>query len=196
MGPGTDPHLFKPTKESLDHLASADIIISNGLHLEGRMQDILHKLERSKKVIFLGEVLDSDTKLYGDNAKKIPDPHIWFDVEIWKMAIAYLGDELLQAAPEITDSGRIQSYTRQLEQLNSWVLNEMSSIPDSQRVLITAHDAFSYFGRAYQTEVIGLQGISTMAEYGISRCYQSGGFDNCPRNKSCFCRDQCIITLY
>ncbi len=167
MGPGTDPHLFKPTKESLDHMASADIIVSNGLHLEGRMQDILHKLERTKKVIFLGEALDSETKLYGDKAKKIPDPHIWFDVEIWKIVITYLGDELLQTAPECTDPEKIQAYTTQLDQLNSWVSGEMSSIPESQRVLITAHDAFSYFGRAYETEVIGLQGISTMAEYGI-----------------------------
>ncbi|NEN24136.1 zinc ABC transporter solute-binding protein [Cryomorpha ignava] len=167
MGPGTDPHLFKPTKESLDDMASADIIVSNGLHLEGRMQDILHKLERTKKVIFLGEALDSETKLYGDEAKKIPDPHIWFDVEIWKTVITYLGDELLQVAPECTDPERIIAYTTQLEDLDIWVSEEMSSIPEPQRVLITAHDAFSYFGRAYNTEVIGLQGISTMAEYGI-----------------------------
>lgn len=167
MGPGTDPHLFKPTKESLDHMASADIIVSNGLHLEGRMQDILHKLERTKKVIFLGEALDKETLLYGDDAKKIPDPHIWFDVEIWKTVIAYLGDELLETAPECTDRARIEAYTSQLDALDSWVSEEMNSVPEPQRVLITAHDAFSYFGRAYKTEVIGLQGISTMAEYGI-----------------------------
>ena len=167
MGPGTDPHLFKPTKESLDHMASADIIVSNGLHLEGRMQDILHKLERTKKVIFLGEALDKETLLYGDDAKKIPDPHIWFDVEIWKTVITYLGDELLEAAPQCTDRDRIEAYTSQLDKLDSWVSEEMNSVPEPQRVLITAHDAFSYFGRAYNIEVIGLQGISTMAEYGI-----------------------------
>lgn len=167
MGPGTDPHLFKPTKKSLDHLASADIIVSNGLHLEGRMQDILLKLEKSKKVIFLGEALDQEMLLYGDKAKKIPDPHIWFDVKIWKTAISYLGDALLKEASQCTSPEKIRAYTYQLDELDDWVSREMRSIPDSQRVLITAHDAFSYFGRAYDTEVVGLQGISTMAEYGI-----------------------------
>lgn len=167
MGPGTDPHLFKPTKESLDHMASADIIVSNGLHLEGRMQDILHKLGRTRKVIFLGDAIDKKNLLYGDEAKKIPDPHIWFDVEIWKSVITFLGDELLEAAPQCTDRERIEAYTSQLNDLDSWVSEEMNSVPEPQRVLITAHDAFSYFGRAYNTEVIGLQGISTMAEYGI-----------------------------
>ena len=167
MGPGTDPHLFKPTKESLDHLASADIIISNGLHLEGRMQEVLHNMERSKKVIFLGEALSKDQLLYGDESKKIPDPHIWFDVSLWNTAIAYLGAELIRVAPECTNEETITAYKTQLADLNNWVEAEMNSIPQPQRVLITAHDAFSYFGRAYDTEVIGLQGISTMAEYGI-----------------------------
>ena len=165
--PGTDPHLFKPTKESLDHLASADIIVSNGLHLEGRMQEVLHNMERSKKVIFLSEALSEDQLLYGDESKKIPDPHIWFDVSLWNTAIAYLGDELIRVAPECTNEETITAYKMQLADLNNWVEAEMNSIPQPQRVLITAHDAFSYFGRAYDTEVIGLQGISTMAEYGI-----------------------------
>lgn len=167
MGPGTDPHLFKPTKASLDEMSSADIIISNGLHLEGRMQDILHKLQRTKTVIFLGDALEKETLLYGDEARKIADPHIWFDVEIWKTAITYLGDQLLESAPHCTDQIKINAYTDQLSELDSWISKEMSSIPESQRVLITAHDAFSYFGRAYNTEVVGLQGISTTAEYGI-----------------------------
>lgn len=167
MGPGTDPHLFKPTKASLDEMASADIIVANGLHLEGRMQDILHKLSRTKTVIFLGDALAKDELLYGDEARKIPDPHIWFDVETWKTAISYLGNQLIESAPQCTDQVRIDSYTGQLTELDTWVSQEMNAIPESQRVLITAHDAFSYFGRAYNTEVVGLQGISTTAEYGI-----------------------------
>ena len=167
MGPGTDPHLFKPTKESLDHLASADIIVSNGLHLEGRMQEVLHNMERSKKVIFLGEGLSKDQLLYGDKNQNIPDPHIWFDVALWNSAIAYLGEVLMQAAPECTDQQALAAYSAQLSYLHQWVKAEMNTISPPQRVLITAHDAFSYFGRAYDTEVIGLQGISTMAEYGI-----------------------------
>lgn len=167
MGPGTDPHLFKPTKASLDALASADIIVSNGLHLEGRMQDILHKLGHTKKVIFLGGIIDESTLLYGDEAGKMPDPHIWFDVALWKTAISYLGSELLSAAPQCTSPELIADYTAKLTDLDDWVSREMKTLHADQRVLITAHDAFSYFGRAYETEVVGLQGISTTAEYGI-----------------------------
>lgn len=167
MGPGTDPHLFKPTKESLDHLASADIIVSNGLHLEGRMQEVLQNMQRSKKVIFLSDGISKDQLIFGDENQNIPDPHIWFDVSIWNSAIDYLGKELMQVAPQCTDQQALESYSTELSDLHQWVKSEMNSIEPSQRVLITAHDAFSYFGRAYNTEVIGLQGISTVAEYGI-----------------------------
>ena len=167
MGPGTDPHLFKPTKASLDHMADADIIVSNGLHLEGRMQEVLHKLGRSKQVIFIGDTLSKDQQLYGDASKKMPDPHIWFDVNIWAQGITYLSNELIRNYPESIDLKKRDKYIQSLHDLNDWVSVEMHSIPEEQRVLITAHDAFSYFGRAYDVEVLGLQGISTMAEYGI-----------------------------
>lgn len=167
MGPGTDPHLFKPTKASLDHMADADVIVSNGLHLEGRMQEVLHKLGRSKQVVFIGDTLSKDQQLYGDASKKMPDPHIWFDVKIWAQGITYLSNELIRNYPESIDLKKRDNYIQSLHELNDWVSVEMHSIPEEQRVLITAHDAFSYFGRAYDVEVLGLQGISTMAEYGI-----------------------------
>ena len=167
MGPGTDPHLFKPTKASLDHMADADIIVSNGLHLEGRMQEVLNKLSRSKQVIFIGDTLTKTQLLYGDASQKMPDPHIWFDVNIWAQGISYLSDELIQSFPESIDLKKRDDYIRSLHELDDWVSGEMHSIPQEQRVLITAHDAFSYFGKAYDVEVLGLQGISTMAEYGI-----------------------------
>lgn len=167
MGPGTDPHLFKPTKASLDHMADADIIVSNGLHLEGRMQEVLHKMARSKQIIFIGDTLNKDQLLYGDASQKMPDPHIWFDVNIWAQGITYLSNELIRSAPESIDLEKRDAYIQSLHDLNDWVGTEMHSIPEEQRVLITAHDAFSYFGRAYDVEVLGLQGISTMAEYGI-----------------------------
>ncbi len=167
MGPGTDPHLFKPTKESLDLMAAADVIVANGLHLEGRMQDILEKMERSHRVIFLGDGLSPAELLYGDVNQKIPDPHIWFDVKLWKKAVQYALEEFAEAEPKFIDQTKSKAYGDMLDGLQNTVAAQMAEIPEGQRTLITAHDAFSYFGRAYNTEVIGLQGISTMAEYGI-----------------------------
>lgn len=167
MGPGTDPHLYKPTKESLDLLSAADIIVANGLHLEGRMQDILEKLSRTKTVIFIGETLPENVLIHADENGAVPDPHIWFDASIWRQAITNLGDQLLEVAPACTNSDLIAEYDKKLEDLEQWIQIEMAQISAEQRVLITAHDAFSYFGIAYDIEVIGLQGISTMAEYGI-----------------------------
>lgn len=167
MGPGTDPHLFKPTKGSLDHMAQADIIFSNGLHLEGRMQDVLKNISRTKPVVFMGDTLPQNKLRYGDASRKMPDPHVWFDVELWTTCVEYAYRELKTHYPEWIDEVKYASYLTSLKDLNQWVKEEIQSIPQDRRVLITAHDAFSYFGKAYDMEVFGLQGISTMAEYGI-----------------------------
>lgn len=165
MGPGTDPHLFKPTKTSLDLLSDADIIIANGLHLEGKMQDILEKLGRSKRVYFLAEGISSDRLILADSASGIYDPHIWFDVSLWYQALTQFQAEFKES--EIIDQQYSQSFLQALHELDNWVKAEVEGIPLEKRVLITAHDAFSYFGRAYNVEVIGLQGISTVSEYGL-----------------------------
>ncbi len=167
MGPGTDPHLYKPTKAALDMLSEADIIIANGLHLEGRMQDILEKLSRTKTVIFMAESIPQNALIYADESGQIPDPHIWFDVMLWRQAVGNLGEDLAKAAPECLLNSKMSAYINGLDTLHQWAGHQIADIPPSQRVLITAHDAFSYFGKSYGMEVIGLQGISTMAEYGI-----------------------------
>lgn len=164
MGPGTDPHLFKPTKNSLDLLANADIIVANGLHLEGRMQDILEKLGKSKPVVFIGELVNPANIIYADEAGLVPDPHIWFDVALWREAISQLQISLEKESVSMSNP---EKYLVELLELNDWTKMQMSTIPAEQRVLLTAHDAFEYFGNAYDVEVIGLQGISTVAEYGI-----------------------------
>lgn len=174
MGPGTDPHLFKPSKESLDLLQRADVIIANGLHLEGRMQDILETLSRRKPVIFVGEFAEgaengaiSAKLIYADTRGTVPDPHIWFDVSMWKQAMAYTASELKAAVPRCVNQEGVQTYLSALDSLHEHVVSSIQEIPEQQRVLITAHDAFSYFGRAYGVEVLALQGISTAAEYGV-----------------------------
>jgi manganese/zinc/iron transport system substrate-binding protein len=165
MGPGTDPHLFKPTKQSLDYLAEADLIVANGLHLEGRMQEILEKMSMNKPVIFLGAVLSDEELILPDGTVDYPDPHIWFDVHLWKNVLEASTDEL--AKLEILDSSKSEEYLTELEELHLTTKSQIGQIPLRNKVLLTAHDAFSYFGRAYGIRVIGLQGISTAAEYGL-----------------------------
>ncbi|MCZ4408790.1 zinc ABC transporter substrate-binding protein [Cryomorphaceae bacterium 1068] len=165
MGPGTDPHLFKPTKQSLDYLAEADLIVANGLHLEGRMQDILEKMSKRKPVILLGTTLSDAELILPDGTSDYPDPHIWFDVQLWKHVLEASFPELKTLG--VLDSMRSEEYLSNLDELHRWTLSEMAEIPIQNRVLLTAHDAFSYFGRAYEIRVLGLQGISTAAEYGL-----------------------------
>lgn len=167
MGPGTDPHLFKPTKESLDLLQRADVIVANGLHLEGRMQDILEKLRRQKPVLFAAEGMDKNDLRFEDALGKVPDPHVWFDVALWRKALGHLDGQLQVVASECHAAERSEAYLANLDTLHRWVDAEVAKIPKAQRVLITAHDAFSYFGAAYDVEVVALQGISTAAEYGV-----------------------------
>lgn len=131
------------------------------------MQDILEKLQRQKPVIFVAEGIEKKNLRYEDALGKVPDPHVWFDVSLWKEALGYLNGQLEQVAPTCHDAGRSHSYLAGLDTLHQWVGSEVAKIPKEQRVLITAHDAFSYFGAAYGIEVVALQGISTAAEYGV-----------------------------
>lgn len=169
MGPGVDPHLYKATQGDLTELRKADLIIYNGLHLEGKMGEVLGKLGREKAVFAAGETLPRSALRNAADGSDAYDPHIWFDVSLWRQAVAAITEEL--AATDTLHrevyQQRGQDYLSQLDSLHRWVGETLAQIPDSSRVLITAHDAFEYFGAAYQIEVQGLQGISTVAEYGL-----------------------------
>lgn len=169
MGPGVDPHLYKATQGDLRLLRSADIVIYNGLHLEGKMQKVFDKLAATTTVINLSDGLDTSALVISSMQNGIPtyDPHIWFDVKLWSVAIAQLCPVLCQAIgmDSCTEAGN--AYIGALHALNEWVTDTLTAIPDMNSILITSHDAFEYFGRAYQFEVIGLQGISTAAEFGL-----------------------------
>lgn len=169
MGPGVDPHLYKATQGDLQKLTGADIIFYNGLHLEGKMGEVLEKLSRMKPVVAVAEDIDQD------RLRKVPefnnnyDPHIWFDVNLWTEAVRKI-DEALQEMDSSNAEYYHQNalaYIKQLDSLHGWVKQEISTIPEEQRILITAHDAFGYFGDAYNIKVLGLQGISTLSEYGL-----------------------------
>lgn len=169
MGPGVDPHLYKATQGDLGKLQAADIILYNGLHLEGKMGEVFEKLEHIKTVVPVARSINEAMLLDDPVYQGTFDPHIWFDVSLWMQTVVEVTNTLIEARPELADyfKANADAYRAELADLHEWVINEMQSIPPSKRIMITAHDAFSYFGRAYGIEVRGLQGISTLSEFGL-----------------------------
>jgi manganese/zinc/iron transport system substrate-binding protein len=170
MGPGVDPHLYKATQGDLSRLTGADIVFYNGIHLEGKMVDVFEKLSQQKAVFPVSKGI-SESKL-----RKAPqfadshDPHVWFDVKLWMEAVRYMSAELQKTDPKNAElfKKNTDTYLKKLDSLDQWVRTEIQSIPEKSRVLITAHDAFGYFGDAYGIEVKGLQGISTLSDFGLN----------------------------
>lgn len=166
MGTGVDPHLYKATAHDLSLLQNADLILYNGLHLEGKMSEIFEKLKRRKHVLAISDGLPKER--LRKTGEKTYDPHIWFDVSLWKQGWLYVAEELgKDSTLEVGIAANRHSFFKGLDSLHSWTMGQLQTIPESSRVLITAHDAFGYFGRAYHIEVLGLQGISTVADFGL-----------------------------
>ncbi|MEO1652152.1 MAG: zinc ABC transporter substrate-binding protein [Bacteroidota bacterium] len=169
MGPGVDPHLYKATREDLTLLRKADMVLYNGLHLEGKMGEVLEKLGRQKPVLALGEMIDKKYLKKIDNEADAIDPHIWFDVQIWAEVVQVIQMTIAKQYPEEASffQSNAEKYLAALNTLDQEVKAAMLEIPKPRRVLITAHDAFGYFGQAYEVDVKGLQGISTVSEFGL-----------------------------
>jgi manganese/zinc/iron transport system substrate-binding protein len=170
MGPGVDPHLYKATQGDLTALSGADVVLYNGLHLEGKMVDALEKLAERKTVVAVGDGVDQSRLRRPAEFKGNYDPHIWFDVKLWTGAVRRAAETLEKADPKHAAQYRANAerYLARLDSLDGWVRGQIATIPKDRRVLVTAHDAFGYFGRAYDIEVKGLQGISTVSEYGLA----------------------------
>lgn len=170
MGPGVDPHQYTAVQSDLRKLQEANIIFYNGLHLEGKMVSVFEKMKRNKAVYAVSDGLDESDlrRLDEDNAH---DPHIWMNVALWRKAAEYTTARLCEHFPSMASyfKNRASIYIDRLNELDNQVKKDIMSIPENQRVLITAHDAFSYFGSAYNIEVVGLQGISTVSEAGIKK---------------------------
>jgi manganese/zinc/iron transport system substrate-binding protein len=169
MGPGVDPHLYKATQGDLKKLTEADVVFYNGLHLEGKMGEVLEKLSRTKPVLAVAASLPDSILLEVEGFEGITDPHIWFDVKLWREAVKTIHTYMVEidsVNKPFYDSAAY-AYTMQLDSLHKAISVQLLTIPEEQRVLITAHDAFGYFGRAYNIQVRGLQGISTVAEFGL-----------------------------
>lgn len=169
MGPGVDPHLYKATKGDIDRLDDADIVFYNGLNLEAKMTEILEKMGRGKTTVPIGEAIPDSLRLASETYSEHPDPHIWFDLSLWSMAVEQVAGTLSEMDPANREAyeARSAAYLDTLMSLHQWAGEQMAGIPEGQRVMVTAHDAFRYFGRAYGIEVRGLQGISTVTEAGL-----------------------------
>lgn len=171
MGPGVDPHLYEASAGDLRKFQNADLVAVHGLHLEGRLGKVMESLDKiNKKVIVLENGLDTSKLLNDEDNAEIYDPHTWFDVALWKDSAIHVTEQLSKFYPEHANQyqERLASYLSELDDLDAYIRTEIAKIPEESRVLVTAHDAFRYFGRAYGVEVRGLQGISTEAEAGTA----------------------------
>jgi manganese/zinc/iron transport system substrate-binding protein len=169
MGPGVDPHLYKASESDVRRLAEADLVLYNGLFLEGKMGDILAKLGKERPVVAVAENVPEDRLRRPPEFSGHPDPHVWFDVSMWALTIPTVTDALVKALPaqEAALRANAEKLAAELAELDAWAAARVQEIPAQQRVLVTAHDAFGYFGRRYGLEVFGIQGISTVSEAGL-----------------------------
>lgn len=168
MGSGVDPHLYKASQGDIAKLDQADIVFYNGLHLEGKMVEIFERMEKKKPTVAVASKIDTSQLRAGDEEMGEFDPHIWFDVRLWMTATETIRDALIEfdSAHAADYQKNADAYLKQLEQLHKEVTDKINTIPESSRVLVTAHDAFGYFGDAYGIKVMGLQGLSTASEAG------------------------------
>ena len=170
IGEGVDPHLYMPTRSDVVALSEADIIFYNGLSLEGKMGDVLVRVARDGKPVYAvtEAILEQDDYVMTDESDHY-DPHVWMDVGGWVRAVDVIAEALTDFDPEGEDGYRERAlaYRSELEKLDAYAKTSLASVPESRRVLVTAHDAFGYLGRAYGLEVRGIQGISTESEAGV-----------------------------
>lgn len=173
MGPSVDPHQYKATLGDSRKLAEADVVFYNGMHLEGRMSDVLESMADRKPVFAVTRAIMIQAP---QRLRKPPefeggyDPHVWFDAELWSLTAGYVADKLSELDPQHQSDFRkmADAYVAELEALDEECRESLAVIPRQQRVLVTAHDAFGYFGDAYDIEVHGLQGISTADEADVA----------------------------
>jgi manganese/zinc/iron transport system substrate-binding protein len=168
MGPGIDPHSYRATPRDADRLAKAKLVIASGLHLEGKLSELLSRLGRRAPVTAVADTLPRDQLL--PVADNLHDPHVWFDARLWSLCVPAVVEALAKLDPGGREhyETRGADYARRLESLDGRMRDRLATIPKQRRVLVTAHDAFRYFGRAYDVEVVGVQGTSTESEAGLA----------------------------
>ena len=180
MGPGVDPHLYKATTSDLIKLKKASLIIYSGLHLEGKMQDIFnkHAKQHPGRIHVVTDAIPREYLLNIKGYANTHDPHVWFDVKLWILCSSIVLNALKTYDPDHAAQydARAKIYKQKLSDLHAWIIDTLKTLPPSSRILVTSHDAFSYFGRAYGFEVVGLQGISTVTQAGLADVAKLGDF--------------------
>lgn len=169
MKPGVDPHTYRARESDIHALIAADIIFYNGLHLEGKLAEILEKLS-TKTTIAIADALPKNQLLQSPEFENLYDPHIWFDITLWMHVVTLIRDTLITHDPAHAAlyTNNADLYLEQLHNVHVRITQQIEIVPREQRILITAHDAFNYFGRAYDFDVVGLQGISTESQAGTA----------------------------
>jgi manganese/zinc/iron transport system substrate-binding protein len=179
MGPGIDPHLYKASAGDVRRMSSAEAIFYSGLHLEGKMSEVLeHMGERELRTVAVAECVPANELIESAGFSGLHDPHVWFDVALWSKTVDCVVETLVTLDPD-NEAGyleRADAYQAELLALDAWVRERVEALAPDQRVLVTAHDAFGYFGRAYGFEVRGLLGVSTAAEAGTSDVQKLANF--------------------
>ncbi|GGD44312.1 metal ABC transporter solute-binding protein, Zn/Mn family [Sinisalibacter lacisalsi] len=171
MGPGVDPHAYRQTRSDIVALANADLVLWHGLYLEAQMEDFLRELARNGNVVAVAESLPRSLLIGHEDYDDKFDPHVWMNPDLWSRVVLEVRDALIAARPDSEAALRAnsESHLADLELLAQYATGVLSSVPAESRVLLSAHDAFNYFGLAYGFEVLGIQGISTESEAGLQR---------------------------
>jgi manganese/zinc/iron transport system substrate-binding protein len=169
MPPGVDPHLYKASVRDLDLLTQADLVVYHGLYLEGKMTEIFEKLARQQALIDISKGIPQEKLIRSGPEAHSVDPHVWFDLSLWSAALQYASVELLRWQPTWSEAiqANTQTYLSQLAALDQRTKVLVSELVEKKQVLVTAHDAFAYFGKAYGLPVYSLQGLSTLSEPGL-----------------------------
>lgn len=179
MGPGVDPHDFQPSASNIDTLINSDVTIYNGLHLEEMFSSVFEELNRiDKPALELANGLSEDMILSSDEEDLELDPHIWFSVENWQRSADYMAEFLAEHDPENKNDfiNNAEDYKQELDDLDNYIRKRIGEVPEDERYLITAHDAFQYFASDYDFEVIGIQGLNTQTEAGTRDFSQLANF--------------------
>lgn len=171
MGTGIDPHSYRQTRSDMENLLRADIVFWNGLYLEAQMERFLLELAEQKPVIAVAEAIPQNFLLDDEEYEGRYDPHVWLVPSLWVHAVERVRDTLIEADPRGANIYFVNAerYISELKALQTYADAMLGTIPEERRILVTAHDAFGYFGRAFNMEVEGIQGISTESEAGLAR---------------------------
>lgn len=170
MGPGVDPHAYRQTRTDILAMTRADLVLWHGLYLEAQMESFLQSLAARRPVVAVAETLPSELLLSHDSYKNQYDPHVWMDPDLWAKIVVAVRDALIDARPdgEAEFRANAETHLAEIEALSAYSKKVLATVPKERRVLVTAHDAFNYFGKAYDFEVLGIQGISTESEAGLA----------------------------